>query len=192
MPDGKLAVFGPIGILGIEFVVHGHTVVLPGAELQILGNGEEARGSEIGCSLMKFDGESCIAASWATGVYGLECGSVGLRDVPAGWGVIVALFEAWVLEWSAGIACLRDRCRWIGRVLQGVAVRSRNSVAIAASVLTTVRRVGGRPGLIVEGAVETLWEAVLREDVDIKEDAGLVCSVCCWVSAVIGGLDIAR
>ena len=74
----------------------------------------------------------------------------------------------------------------------GIAVRSRNSIAMAASVLTTVRCIGGRPGLTVEGAVETLWDAVVRKNIDVEIDAGLICSVCCFVSAIVGGLDIAR
>ena len=57
----------------------------------------------------------------------------------------------------------------LSHLLERVAVRLRNGIAIAAAVLAIVGAVRWSPGLVVHGAVETLGNAVLRENVGIEK-----------------------
>lgn len=51
----------------------------------------------------------------------------------------------------------------------GVAVGFRHCITVRTAVLAVVCAVRGSPGLIVHGAVETLWDSVLGKNVSIEE-----------------------
>lgn len=53
---------------------------------------------------------------------------------------------------------------------QRVTIRLANSVPITATVLAIVGAVVAAPSLVVERAVQTLRDGVLRENIGIKED----------------------
>ena len=72
-----------------------------------------------------------------------------------------------------------------------VAVRLRNSVAITTTILSIVGCIARSPGLVVERAVETLRNTILRENVCVEEAASLKATIGVGVSAVVPGLDCA-
>ena len=95
------------------------------------------------------------------------------------------------MEDGAGWAIVGRGSGWIRWVLQGVAVGAGDGVAVAPTRLAPVCRVGGRPRLVVEGAVETLRDTVLGENIGVEKDAGLVGSVYGRVTTVISCLYVA-
>ena len=58
------------------------------------------------------------------------------------------------------------RCRWVG---ERVAVGVGDGVVVRSTVLAVIGRIAGCPGLIIHGTVETLWDAVLGENVGVEE-----------------------
>ena len=84
---------------------------------------------------------------------------------------------------------------------------------VRPTVLTIVCAVRGSPGLIVHGAIETLWNSVLRENIGIEEYLQKIstrwsyrtscetmafntyarheAAVSCWVPTIIGCLSVA-
>ena len=50
-----------------------------------------------------------------------------------------------------------------------VAIRFRNRVTIRSAVLAIIGAIGRVPGLVVHGAVETLWYIILGKNIGIKK-----------------------